>query len=77
MTPRPDPRVEAQWLRKLERATTAHEKARRTLDEVIADARTAGVPLMTIAKHTPYSREWARRIADRVDADRTEPEPPG
>ncbi|MFJ8927614.1 hypothetical protein ACIRLA_13660 [Streptomyces sp. NPDC102364] len=77
MTPRPDPRVEAQWLRKLERATTAHEKARRALDEVIADARTAGVPLMTIAKHTPYSREWARRIADRVDADRTEPEPPG
>lgn len=76
MTPRPDPRVEAQWLRKLERATAAHEKARRALDEVIADARTAGVPLMTIAKHTPYSREWARRIADRVDADRTASEPP-
>lgn len=23
-----------------------------------------------IAKHTPYSREWARKIADRVDAER-------
>ncbi|MEB8338031.1 hypothetical protein [Streptomyces endophyticus] len=75
MTPRPDPRVEAQWLRKLERATIAHEKARRALDEVIADARTAGVPLMTIAKHTPYSREWARKIAHRIDAERTRPEP--
>ncbi|MFE0104468.1 hypothetical protein [Streptomyces sp. NPDC059009] len=70
MTSRPDKRVEAQWLRKLERATTAHEKTRRALDELIADARTAGVPLMTIAKHTPYSREWARQIADRIDAER-------
>ncbi|MEV8494523.1 GIY-YIG nuclease family protein [Streptomyces sp. NPDC052002] len=23
-----------------------------------------------VAKHTPYSREWARKIADRIDADR-------
>ncbi|MFJ9179404.1 hypothetical protein [Streptomyces sp. NPDC102360] len=70
MTPRPDARSEAQWLRKLERATAAHEKTRRALDELIADARTAGVPLMTIAKHTPYSREWARKIATRVDTER-------
>ncbi|MFE9286692.1 hypothetical protein [Streptomyces olivaceus] len=70
MTPRPDPQTEAAWLRKLDRATTAHEKARVTLDELVADARAAGVPLMTIAKHTPYSREWARKIADRIDKER-------
>ncbi|MFD7999919.1 hypothetical protein [Streptomyces mirabilis] len=70
MTPRPDPHSEAAWLRKLDRATAAHEKARASLEELIADARTAGVPLMTIAKHTPYSREWARKIADRIDAER-------
>ncbi|MFF8589976.1 hypothetical protein ACF061_00810 [Streptomyces sp. NPDC015220] len=71
MTPRPDPQTEASWLRKLDRATTAHEKARAALDELIADARAAGVPLMTIAKHTPYSREWARKIADRIDNERS------
>ncbi|MFI9598917.1 hypothetical protein ACIHCX_03380 [Streptomyces sp. NPDC052043] len=70
MTPRPDSQTEAAWLRKLDRATTAHEKARATLDELVADARAAGVPLMTIAKHTPYSREWARKIADRIDKER-------
>lgn len=81
MNPRLDPKLEAQWLRKLDRATTAHERTRRALDELVADARTAGVPLMTIAKHTPYSREWARQIADRIDAERkkratAEDEPP-
>lgn len=70
MTPRLDPRTEAQWLRKLERATAAHEKTRTALDELIADARAGGVPLTTIAKHTPYSREWARQIADKIDAAR-------
>ncbi|WP_158706336.1 MULTISPECIES: DUF3783 domain-containing protein [Streptomyces] len=58
------------WLRKLDRATAAHEKSRRQLDELIADARAAGVPLIAIAEHTPYSREWARKIADEVDAER-------
>ncbi|MFF0055661.1 hypothetical protein ACFYRI_14850 [Streptomyces microflavus] len=70
MTPRPEPDVEASWLRRLDRATTAHERARTNLDELVADARAAGVPLMTIAKHTPYSREWARKIADRIDKER-------
>lgn len=70
MTPRPDPQTEAAWLRKLDRATAAHEKARAALDELIADTRAAGVPTMTIAKHTPYSREWARKIADRIDKER-------
>jgi hypothetical protein len=58
------------WLRKLDRATTAHEKTRAALEAVVADARTAGVPLMTIAEHTPWSREWCRKIADRIDAER-------
>lgn len=57
-------------LRRVVRAATAYEKARAALDEAIADARTDGVPLVTIAKHTPFSREWARRIADRIDAER-------
>jgi hypothetical protein len=60
----------ATWLRKLDRATTAHEKTRTALEEVVADARSAGVPLMTIADHTPWSREWCRKIADRIDAER-------
>lgn len=70
MTAKPSPEETAAWLRKLDRAKTAHEKARSVLDTLIADARAAGVPLLTIAKHTPYSREWARKIADRVDAER-------
>jgi len=59
------------WLRKLDRATAAHEKARRQLDELVADARAAGVPLTSIAEHTPYSREWARKIADQIDEQRS------
>lgn len=70
MTRRLAPDAQAQWLRKLDRATTSHERTRVALDELVADARAAGVPLMTIAKHTPYSREWARQIADRIDAER-------
>lgn len=70
-TPRKlDERERQPWLRKLERATAAHEKTRRQLDELVADAREAGVPVTAIAEHTPYSREWARRIADRVAAER-------
>lgn len=76
MTRRLAPDAQAQWLRKLDRATAAHERTRAGLDELVADARAAGVPLMTIAKHTPYSREWARQIADRIDAERAAaPEP--
>lgn len=73
MTPeatQPDARAKAQWLRKLDRATTAHEKTRRALDELIADARNAGVPLTAISDHSPYSREWVRRTAERVQAER-------
>lgn len=71
MTPRPDPDAEAAWTRALDRATANHEKTRKALDETVAKARAAGVPLTVIAKHTPYSREWARKMADKVDAGRT------
>ncbi|MCX4703880.1 hypothetical protein [Streptomyces sp. NBC_01373] len=70
MTPNISPADAAAHTRKLDRATAAHEKTRRTLDEAIADARADGLPLTTIAEHTPYSREWARKIANRVDAER-------
>lgn len=73
MTPRIDSDLKAQWLRKLDRATKAHEKTRLALDELVTDARAAGVPLTNIADHTPYSREWARQIADRIDAERAKP----
>lgn len=74
MTGRPpkllDERERQPWLRKLDRATAAHEASRKRLEELIADARAAGVPLIAIAEHTPYSREWARKIADEIDAQR-------
>ncbi|MFR9796602.1 hypothetical protein ACL02U_11960 [Streptomyces sp. MS06] len=60
----------ARWMRRLDRATAAHEKTRRTLDELVADARQAGVTLTLIADHTPYSREWARTIASRIASER-------
>ncbi|MHA6761843.1 hypothetical protein [Streptacidiphilus sp. PAMC 29251] len=69
----PDPRTEAQWLRKLDRATAAHEKTRASLETLIADARDAGVSLTAIAEHTPYSREWVRKIAMRIEAGRSTP----
>lgn len=65
-----DERERQPWLRRLDRATAAHEATRRKLDELVADARAAGVPLTAIAEHTPYSREWARRIADQIEASR-------
>ena len=37
----------------------------------MTDARAAGVPLTSIAEHSPYSREWARKIAERVAAERS------
>jgi hypothetical protein len=70
MTPNISPADAGAHIRKLDRATTAHEKTRRALDEAIADARMAGLPLTTISEHTPYSREWARKIANQIDAER-------
>ncbi|MGW1399307.1 hypothetical protein ACWCRF_11665 [Streptomyces sp. NPDC002405] len=59
-------------LKKLDRATEAHEKTRKALDALVADARTAGLSLTEISEHTPYSREWVRRIAAQVRAERDE-----
>jgi hypothetical protein len=70
MKPNISPADAATHIRKLDRATAAHEKTRTALNEAIADARTAGLPLTTISEHTPYSREWARKIANQVDAER-------
>lgn len=36
----------------------------------LAERLNNGGGTSTISEHTPYSREWARRIADRVDAER-------
>jgi hypothetical protein len=60
----------AQWLRDLREASDFHAATRRQLDELVAEARAAGVPLTAISEHTPYSREWARKIADQIDAER-------
>lgn len=59
------------WLKKLDRATAAHEKTRQALDGLVADARGAGVSLTLISEHTPYSREWVRRIATRIMEERS------
>lgn len=70
MTPKPPPNEMAAWLRRLDQASAKHAATRVTLEELIADARAAGVPLSTIADHVPYSREWARKLADEVDQRR-------
>ena len=77
MTSRADKDTRAAWKRKLDRLTATYEKARAALDDGIADARAANVPLTDIAEHTPYSREWVRKIADRVDAERAATEGTG
>lgn len=47
-----------------------HRAKRAELETVIAEARRAGLSLTLISEHTPFSREWIRRIADRVDRER-------
>jgi hypothetical protein len=51
-------------------AANLHRARRAELEDVIAEARRAGVSLTIISEHTPFSREWVRRIADRVDRER-------
>ena len=70
-TPTLEGAEQARWLRQLDRASAAHEKTRQRLDELVADAREAGVSLTAISEHTPYSREWVRTIAARIQAART------
>lgn len=71
-TPQPGEPDQRTWLKRLDRATLAHEKTREALDNLVADARAAGVSLTAISEHTPYSREWARKIAARIAAERSE-----
>lgn len=68
-------REKALILAKLDRATAAHEKTRERLDDLIADARAAKISLEKIEAHSPYSREWVRRIANRVLAARGKSDP--
>lgn len=74
--PNPTETETARWLRQLDKATAAHEKTRRQLDDLVADARQAGVSLTAISEHSPYSREWVRRIAARVIGSRAGEETP-
>ncbi|WP_405994076.1 hypothetical protein [Streptomyces sp. NBC_00986] len=70
-TPKPSEPEQKAWLKKLDRATAAHEKTREALDGLVADARAAGVPLTAISEHTSYSREWVRKVAARIEAERS------
>lgn len=74
---RAHPREKSRILGKLDRAATSYERARSKLDDLIADARVAGIPLAEIADHTPYSREWVRKIAARIADERSRTDPPG
>jgi hypothetical protein len=58
------------WYAALDDATMDHQQRRVELEESIADCRAAGLPLTLISDHTPFSREWVRKIADRVDRER-------
>ncbi len=49
--------------RKVARAARKAASARAELDTAIREARTAGLPLRTIAKAAGLSPEWVRKIA--------------
>ncbi|GAB3169898.1 hypothetical protein [Streptomyces incanus] len=70
--PKPSEAERRAFLKKLDRATEAHEKTRKALDGLVADARGAGLSLTDISDHTPYSREWVRRIAAQIQAERSD-----
>ena len=58
------------WHRVLDEASADHAARRAELEVLIADCRKAGLPLSLISERTPFSREWVRRIADRVERER-------
>lgn len=60
---KPDPVSLANMLASLRDASGEFESTRSELHEVIASARAAELSLTEIAEHSPYSREWVRRIA--------------
>jgi hypothetical protein len=61
-----DPKQRRALLARLDKATAAHERTRTAVDDAVADCRAAGIALTDIAEHSPYSREWVRRIAASV-----------
>ncbi|QMU77333.1 hypothetical protein GXW83_18145 [Streptacidiphilus sp. PB12-B1b] len=60
----------AEWLRRIEAATADHIRSRIVLDNLIANARAAGVPMEQIEGRSPYDYGLALHAADRVDAER-------
>lgn len=70
----PAPRLSSadqqRWRDDLDGASKDHMAARTELEALIAACRRAGISLTLISEHTPFSREWVRRIADRVDKER-------
>ncbi|MBB4984994.1 GIY-YIG nuclease family protein [Streptomyces nymphaeiformis] len=52
------------FLQRVGQASAEFLQARHDLERLIREARDAGVPLTAIAKHTGFSREWVRKIAD-------------
>jgi hypothetical protein len=53
----------------VDEAAELHSAKRAELEKAIAEARRAGCSLTLISEHVPFSREWIRRIADKVDRE--------
>ncbi|MGW2048606.1 GIY-YIG nuclease family protein [Streptomyces sp. NPDC001858] len=56
-------------LRLVDEAAAEHRMRRAQLEQTIAEARRAGCSLTLISEHVPFSREWIRRTADKVDRE--------
>lgn len=69
-----DPKQRRSLLSRLDRAHAAHKRTRTALDDLVADCHLAGIPYSEIAEHSPYSKEWARRIAASVLESRAKDE---
>ncbi|MDH6224330.1 GIY-YIG nuclease family protein [Streptomyces sp. MJP52] len=67
----PSPADKQKMLDLISEAAALHRMKREELETAIAEARAVGVPLTAISQHTPFSREWVRRIADRVDREKS------
>jgi hypothetical protein len=73
--PAPAPAIDpalnqAEWLRRIDAAATEHIRTRIALDNLIANARAAGVPFEAIEGRSPYEYGLAKRVADQVDTER-------
>lgn len=58
-----DQQAVAELLTELRAASEAFQGTRVELDRTVAGARAAGLSLTEISEHSPYSREWVRRIS--------------